>query len=73
MMHSAAERGAEVRMAGQPGLFDLDRRHAALSTAGDPLERLALVIDFERFRPEPEPALARSDRARGGRPPTMRC
>jgi hypothetical protein len=29
-------------MAGQPGLFDLDRRYAALSAAGDPLERPAL-------------------------------
>ena len=56
-------------MAGHPGLFDLDRRYAALSAAGDPLERLALVIDFELFRPELEAALARSDRARGGRPP----
>ena len=56
-------------MAGQPGLFDLDRRHAALSAAGDPLERLELVIDFELFRPQLEAALARSDRARGGRPP----
>jgi transposase, IS5 family len=50
-------------------LFDLDRRYAALSAAGDPLERLALVIDFELFRAELEAALARSDRAKGGRPP----
>ena len=56
-------------MAAQPGLFDLDRRYAALSAAGDPLERLALVIDFELFRDELEAALARSDRAKGGRPP----
>jgi transposase, IS5 family len=56
-------------MAGQPGLFDWDRRYAALSAAGDPLERLALVIDFELFRAELAAALARSDRARGGRPP----
>lgn len=56
-------------MAGQPGFFDRDRRYAALSAAGDPLERLALVIDFELFRPELEAALARSDRAKGGRPP----
>jgi IS5 family transposase len=56
-------------MAGQPGLFDLDRRYAALSAAGDPLERLALVIDFELFRGELEAALERSDRAKGGRPP----
>jgi IS5 family transposase len=40
-----------------------------LSAAGDPLERLAPVIDFELFRPELETALARSDRAKGGRPP----
>jgi IS5 family transposase len=36
---------------------------------GDPLERLARVIDFELFRPELEAALARSDRAKGGRSP----
>jgi hypothetical protein len=50
-------------MAGQPGFFDLDRRHGALSAAGDPLERLALVVDFELFRGELEAALRR----------TMRC
>jgi transposase, IS5 family len=54
---------------GQPGFFDLDRRCGALSAAGDPLERLALVIDFELFRDQLEAALARSDRAKGGRPP----
>src|ERR687898_3403107 len=68
-MHSAAERSGEVRMARQPGLFDWDRRYAALSAAGDPLERLTLVIDFELFRAQLEAALARSDRAKGGRPP----
>jgi transposase, IS5 family len=56
-------------MAGQPGFFDVDRRYGALSAAGDPLERLALVIDFELFRDELEAALDRSDRAKGGRPP----
>ncbi len=39
-------------MAAQRGLFDPDERYAALSKAGDPLERLAGVIDFELFRPE---------------------
>ena len=53
----------------QPYFFDWDRRYTALSAAGDPLERLALVIDFELFRPELEAALAHSDRATGGRPP----
>jgi transposase, IS5 family len=56
-------------MAGQPGFFDSDERLKALSAAGDPLERLAQVIDFEVFRGDLEAALSRSDRARGGRPP----
>ena len=56
-------------MAGQPGIFDRDERYAALSAAGDPLERLGLVVEFELFRGELDAALARADRARGGRPP----
>ena len=39
-----------VRMAGQPGFFDLDERYGALSAAGDPLEKLAGVVNFEVFR-----------------------
>ena len=61
------------RRAWQPGLFDLDERYASLSSAGDPLERLAMVVDFELFRPELEAALDRSDRARAAGRPTMRC
>jgi IS5 family transposase len=56
-------------MVGQPGFFDLDERYGALSAAGDPLERLAQVVDFELFRGELDAALERSERARGGRPP----
>lgn len=56
-------------MADQRGFFDLDERHAALSKAGDPLERLSWVVDFELFRADLEAALKRSDRAKGGRPP----
>ena len=56
-------------MAGQPGFFDGDERLKALSAAGDPLERLSLVVDFEVFRGELEVALSRSDRSKGGRPP----
>jgi IS5 family transposase len=56
-------------MAGQPGFFDADERLKVLSAAGDPLERLATVVDFEVFRGELEAALVRSDRAKGGRPP----
>lgn len=53
----------------QRGFFDVDERLAALSAAGDPLERLSAVVDFELFRPVLDAALARSDRSRGGRPP----
>ena len=56
-------------MAGQRGFFDTDERLRWLSAAGDPLERLAAVVDFELFRPELDAALGRSDRAKGGRPP----
>lgn len=56
-------------MARQPGFFDADERLRALSAAGDPLERLTSVVDFELFRPELEAALDRADRRRGGRPP----
>jgi transposase len=56
-------------MAGQRGLFDLDERYAALSRTGDPLERLAAVVDFEVFRSDLDTALARSDGSKGGRPP----
>lgn len=56
-------------MARQAGFFDTDERLRSLSAAGDPLERLAAVVDFELFRAELEAALARGDRSRGGRPP----
>jgi transposase len=55
-------------MAAQPGFFDGDERLKALSAAGDPLRRLARVIDFEMFRDDLEAALSCSDRVRGGRP-----
>ena len=56
-------------MAEQRGFFDLAERYAALSKAGDPLERLAAVIDFEIFREELDASLDRSDGSKGGRPP----
>jgi hypothetical protein len=56
-------------MTGQPGFFDCEEQLKALSASGDPLERLARVVDFEAFRENLEKALLRSDRARGGRPP----
>ena len=39
-------------IAGQPGFFDLSDRYEALSAAGDPLERLAAVVDFEGNNPD---------------------
>ena len=56
-------------MTGQPGFFDLDERYADLSKTGDPLERLASVVDFEVFRPELDRPLGRSERSNRGRPP----
>jgi IS5 family transposase len=56
-------------MAGQAGFFDAEERLKALSAAGDPLERLSLVVDFELFRADLEAALARRERSKGGRPP----
>ena len=56
-------------MVSQPGFFDLSDRYAALSAAGDPLERLASVVDFEVFRGPLIAALRRSARGKGGRPP----
>jgi transposase, IS5 family len=56
-------------MVGQRGLFDAEARLRALSAAGDPLERLRSVVDFELFRVDLEAALVRADRSRGGRPP----
>lgn len=44
-------------MAGQRGFFVTDGRLLWLSAAGDPLERLPLVVDLELFRPELDAAL----------------
>ena len=56
-------------MAGQPGFFDLSDGYEALSTAGDPLERLSAVLDFELFRGPLVASLRRGPRNKGGRPP----
>jgi hypothetical protein len=59
-------------MVRQPGFFDLDERYRALSAAGDPLERLAVAVDFELFRAELGAALGRSDRALSASPTSLR-
>ncbi len=53
---------------GQQGFFDVEDRLRELSAKGDDLERIAALVDFERFRPEPERAAPRSDGTKGGRP-----
>ena len=58
-----------IRMGRPGGFFDVEERLAGLSKKGDDLERLAAVVDFERFRPELERAVPRADRSKGGRPP----
>ena len=55
-------------MADQRGFFDLDECYVALSKAGDPLEQLLSVLDFEIFRCALDVALNRSDGATGDRP-----
>ena len=55
----------------QPGFFDLAGSASGLSKTGDPLERLAGVVDSER--PERDRARQRSDRTKGGCPPPCRC
>src|SRR6204780_2013783 len=42
---------------GQFGFFDADRRLAALTAKGDPLEMIACVVPFESFRSEIEAAV----------------
>jgi IS5 family transposase len=56
-------------MVAQPGFFDLDERYRLLSETGDPLVKLASLVDFEVFRPGLAAALQRSDGSKGGRPP----
>lgn len=56
-------------MAGQPGFFDLSNRYDALRPAGDPLERLSAVVDFEVFRWPLTAVLRRSAPGKGGHPP----
>ena len=42
---------------GQFGFFDADRRLAAITAKGDPLEMIACVVPFESFRAEIEAAV----------------
>jgi hypothetical protein len=62
--------GLGSAMAGHAGFFDGEERLRALSAAGDPLERLAQVIDFGVLRGDLERARSRLDRAKAGSPTT---
>lgn len=56
----------------QNSLFDLQNRYASLSEAGDPLERLNAVIDWEIFRPILERIGPTQRKSAAGRKPTCR-
>ena len=56
----------------QTGLFDLENRYASLSAAGDPLERLDAVIDWEIFRSILERIDAKERKSAAGRKSTCR-
>ena len=56
----------------QSGLFDLENRYASLSLAGDPLERLNAVIDWEIFWPILERIDTKERKTAAGRPPICR-
>ncbi len=53
----------------QAGFWDLDERYVRLSEAGDPLEKLDVLVPWGVFRKPLTKALKRSDGAKGGRPP----
>src|SRR5450432_1406210 len=57
---------------GQFGFFDAERRLAAITAKGDPLEMIARVVPFESFRAEIEAAVltpAREKKGTAGRKP----
>lgn len=56
----------------QNSFFDLENRFASLSKAGDPLERLNAVIDWEIFRPILERIDVKERKSKAGRKPTCR-
>jgi len=58
----------ETVMAGKPGFFELSDRYETPSAAGDPLERLTAVVDFEVSPGTLVAALWRSIRGKGSRP-----
>ena len=50
-----------------PGFFDLEERFAKLDGLGDPLVKIAGVVDWERFRSVLDKALTKSRKSNAGR------
>ena len=55
-------------MSKQISFEDFERYMNKISALGDPLEKLAAVVDFEQFRPTLEKAAGRPRSTRGDRP-----
>src|SRR6202050_4430901 len=53
----SCQQDSRVDTMGQFGFFDADRRLAAITAKGDPLEMIARVVPFESFRAEIEAAV----------------
>lgn len=53
----------------QPGFFDLDDRYQQLEKLGDPLPKLAKVVDWEGFRPVLEKVHQKERKSNAGRKP----
>ena len=49
---------------GQPGFFDADKRLAALSKKGDPLEAIAALVPWESFRADIEAVVLTPEEAK---------
>lgn len=54
---------------GQLGFFDVEKKLQELSKLGDPLERFAKAIDWERFKPVIAKAFRKERKSNAGRPP----
>lgn len=59
----------EPHSSAQCRFFCVDSRYAALSAAGESLEILNRLIEFERFQPGLDAALKGPNGSKGGRPP----
>lgn len=53
----------------QPGFFDLSNRYMKLDELGDPLPKIAAIVDWERFRPTLEMVREKPRKSAAGRPP----